>query len=100
LDHLHRYKRRNAAGMMRRGMMKTRVLSAAAALSRSAGVVHANDEGGVVADTLFTGLPGVVAPAPVQNAPSAATARNGQVHVFSARSAGGTWLFTPHEGNG
>jgi hypothetical protein len=67
--------------------------------SLSAGVAYAN-EGGVVANTLFTELPGVVAQAPVQNAPSVATAQNGQVHVYSTQSSRGTWLFAPHEGNG
>ena len=79
--------------------MKTLMLAAATALSLSAGVAYAN-EGGVVANTLFTELPGVVAQAPVQNAPSVATAQNGQVHVYSTQSIRGTWLFAPHEGNG
>jgi hypothetical protein len=79
--------------------MKTLMLAAAAALSLSAGVAYAN-EGGPVANTFFTELPGVVAQAPVQNVPSVATAQNGQVHVYSTQSSRGTWLFAPHEGNG
>jgi hypothetical protein len=78
--------------------MKT-LMVAAAALSLSVGVAYAN-KGGVVANTLFTELPGVVAHVPVQNAPSVATAQNGQVHVYSTQSSRGTWLFAPHEGNG
>ena len=79
--------------------MKTLMLAAAAALSLSAGVAYAN-EGGAVANTQFTELPGVIAQAPVQNAPSVATAQNGQVHVYSTQSSRGTWLFASHEGNG
>ena len=79
--------------------MKTLMIAAAAAVSLSAGVAYAN-EGGVVANTLFTELPGVVAQAPVHDAPAVATAQNGQVHVYSTQSSRGTWLFAPHEGNG
>ena len=67
--------------------MKTLMLAAATALSLSAGVAYAN-EGGVVAQ------------APVQNAPSVATAQNGQVHVYSAQSSRGTWLFQAQDGGG
>ena len=79
--------------------MKTMFLAAAAAVSLGVGSAYAN-EGGAVANTLFTELPGVIAQAPVQNAPSVATAQNGQVHVYSTQSSRGTWLFAPHEGNG
>ena len=80
--------------------MKTMFLAAAAVLSLGVGSAYAN-EGGVVANTLFTELPGVIAQAPVQNAPPVATAQNGgQVHVYSTQSSRGTWLFAPHEGNG
>jgi hypothetical protein len=79
--------------------MKTLMLAAAAALSLSAGVAYAN-EGGAVANTQFTELPGVIAQAPVQNAPSVATAQNGQVHVYSTQSSRGTWLFQAQDGGG
>ena len=80
--------------------MKTLILAAATALSLSAGVAYAN-EGGVVANTLFTELPGVVAQAPVQNAPPVATAHNGQaVHAYVSNSSRGTWLFQPDQNDG
>ena len=56
-------------------------------------------EGGQVANTFFTELPGVVAQAPVQNAPAIATAQNGQaVHAYVPNSSRGTWLFQPSQG--
>jgi hypothetical protein len=67
--------------------MRTLMLAAVAALSLSAGVAYAN-EGGVVADTPFTELPGVVTQAPIQNAP-AATAQHEQTANHSP------WLFPP-----
>jgi hypothetical protein len=77
------------------------MLVAVAAFSLSAGVAYAESEGGPVANTQFTQLPGYLAQAPVQNAPPVVAAQNGQgVHVYSAPSAHGTRLFPPHEGNG
>jgi hypothetical protein len=66
--------------------MKTLTL-AAAALSLSASAAYAN-EGGAVANTPFTELPGVVAQAPVQNA-AAATVQREQIANHSP------WLFPP-----
>ena len=43
-----------------RETMKTMIIAAAAALSLSMGVAYADSEGGQVANTQFTELPGVV----------------------------------------
>ena len=44
--------------------MKTMIIAAAAALSLSMGVAYADSEGGQVANTQFTELPGVALPGP------------------------------------
>jgi hypothetical protein len=81
--------------------MKTMFLAAAAALSLGIGSAYADGEGGQVANTFFTSLPGVVAQLPVQNAPAVATAQNGQaVRTYVTQSSHGTWLFPPHQGGG
>jgi hypothetical protein len=81
--------------------MKTMLLAAAAALSLSAGAAYADGGDGPAANTFFTELPGVVAQAPVQNAPAVATAQNGQaVHAYVANSNRGTWLFPPNQNGG
>ena len=81
--------------------MKTMIIAAAAALSLSMGAAYADSEGGQVANTQFTELPGVVSHAPVQNAPAVATAQNGQaVHAYVANSSRGTWLFQPNQNGG
>ena len=81
--------------------MKTMIIAAAAALSLSMGVAYADSEGGQVANTQFTELPGVVSQAPVQNAPAVATAQNGQaVHSYATQSSHGTWLFAPNGNQG
>jgi hypothetical protein len=79
--------------------MKTLFLAAAAALSLGAGAAYAS-EGGPVANTFFTELPGVIAQAPAQDVPSVARAQSGQVaHVYVTRSQGqGTWLTQPSDG--
>jgi hypothetical protein len=78
--------------------MKTMMIAAAAALSLGVGSAYADSEGGQVANTQFTELPGVVSQAPVQNAPAIATAQNGQaVHAYVANSSRGTWLFQPSQ---
>jgi hypothetical protein len=57
--------------------------------------------GGQIANTQFTELPGVIAQAPVQNAPPVATAQNGQaVHAYVSNSSRGTWLFQPDQNDG
>ena len=75
--------------------MKTMMLAAVAALSLASTAAFAN-EGGPEANTLFTEIPGVIAQAPVQNAPAVATAQNGQaVQTYVTQSGRGTWLFPP-----
>jgi hypothetical protein len=81
--------------------MKTMLLAAAAMLSIGIGSAFAASEGGSSADTLFTELPGVMAQAPVQNAPAVATARNGQaVQTYVTRSSQGTWFSGNPGGDG
>ena len=80
--------------------MKT-MMFAAAALTLSMGAAFADSEGGPEANTLFTEIPGVIAQAPVQNAPLMATAQSGQpVQVYATQSSHGTWLFAPQDGGG
>jgi hypothetical protein len=82
--------------------MKTMILAAAAVLSFGIGAAYAGDGEGPAANTLFTELPGVLAQAPVQQAPSAvATNQNGAVtHTYVTRSEHGTWLFPPDQNAG
>lgn len=79
--------------------MKIMLRAALAALSiGSIGPAFAESEGGTVANTYFTSLPSVIAQAPVQNAPVAATAQNGQVvHTYVTNSSHGTWVFPPNQ---
>ncbi len=81
--------------------MKTMFLAAAAALSLGIGSAYAS-EGGQVANTFFTSLPGVIAQAPAQNAPAGATAQNGRAaRAYVTQSNHGTWLFQgSHGGDG
>ncbi len=66
-------------------------LVATAVLSLGIGSAYADSEGGQVANTQFTELPGVIAQAPVQNAPATATAQGGQaIHACVASSSRGT----------
>jgi len=81
--------------------MRTMLLVAAAVLSMSAGAAYAESEGGPAANTQFTQTRGYLAEAPVQNAPSVATAQNRQaVHAYVANSSRGTWLFAPNQNEG
>jgi hypothetical protein len=81
--------------------MKTMLLAAAAALSLGVGSAYADSGDGLVPNTLFTEIPGVIAQAPVQNAPIVATAQNGQaIHAYVANSNSGTWLFQPNQNQG
>src|SRR5438105_12454729 len=90
-----------ASRSTRRETMKTMLLAATAALTLSAGAAYADGGDGPAANTFFTELPGVVAQAPVQNAPAVATARNGQaVHAYVANSNRGAWLFPPNQNGG
>jgi hypothetical protein len=78
--------------------MKTMFLAAATVLTLGVSSAYAN-EGGPVANTFFTELPGVIAQAPAQDTPSVVTAQNGQAtHVYATRSQGqGTWLHQPNQ---
>ena len=81
--------------------MKTMFLAAAAALSLGIGSAYADSEGGQIANTQFTEIPGFLAQAPAQNAPAVATAQNGHaVQTYATQSSHGTWLFAPHDGGG
>jgi hypothetical protein len=81
--------------------MKTMLLAAAAALSLGVSAAYADGGQGTLPNTYFTELPGVIAQAPVQNAPSVATARNGQaIGTYVTSSSHGTWLFPPNQNQG
>ena len=81
--------------------MKTTLLAAAAALSLGIGSAYADSEGGQIANTKFTEIPGFLAQAPAQNAPAVATAQNGRAaQTYVTQSGRGTWLFPPHDGGG
>jgi hypothetical protein len=88
-----------AVANQERETMRIMLRAAIAALSfASIGPAFAGEgDGGTVANTFFTDLPGVVAQAPVQNAPAVATAQNGQaMHAYITQSGRGTWLFAPN----
>ena len=82
--------------------MKTMILAAAAVLSFGVGSAFASEgEGGTVANTFFTELPGVVAQAPSQQVPSAvARSQTGAAPTaaFIENHSSGTWLFPPYQG--
>jgi hypothetical protein len=82
--------------------MRIIIRAAIAAVSiASIGPAFAGDGEGTVANTRFTQMPGVVAQAPVQNAPGVATAQTGQgTHVYATQSSHGTWLFAPNDNQG
>jgi hypothetical protein len=83
--------------------MKTMILATAAVLALGAGSAFADSEGGTVANTWFTNLPGVVAQAPVQQQPSAVAhnqAGGAPTAAFVTSHSSGTWLFQPYQGNG
>jgi hypothetical protein len=85
----------------RRETMKTMLLTAAAALSFGVSAAYADGGQGTLPNTYFTELPGVIAQAPVQNAPAVATARNGQaIGTYVTNSNHGTWLFAPNQNQG
>jgi hypothetical protein len=78
--------------------MKIMLRAALAAASiASIGSAYAGEGEGVVANTQFTQIPGVVAQAPAQNATGVTTAQNSRpVHVYATRSDQGTWLYPPN----
>ena len=82
--------------------MKT-MLRAAALVAISIGSVgpaFAESEGGTVANSYFTSLPGVVSQAPEQNAPALSGQTGQSIGAYVTNSSHGTWLFPPHTGNG
>jgi hypothetical protein len=83
--------------------MKTIMLAAAAALSLGIGSAYADGGEGPTANTFFTALPGVVAQAQVQQAPSALAANVSgapvNTYATTAHSAG-TWLFQANQNSG
>jgi hypothetical protein len=88
-------KRPQNAGRRGERTMKIMLRAAMAAASiASIGSAYADGGEGPVANTRFTDIPGVVAQAPVQNAPPVATAQSGRAApVYVTRSSQGTWLF-------
>jgi hypothetical protein len=82
--------------------MNIAIRAAIAILSiASIGTAYADSEGGQIANTQFTEIPGFLAQAPAQNAPAVATTQNGQAaHTYVTQSSHGTWLFPPHDGGG
>jgi hypothetical protein len=69
----------------------------AAASIASIGSAYAGESEGWAVNTQFTSIPGVVAQAPVQNAPATVTAQNGRaIQVYGTRSGQGTWVFPPN----
>lgn len=83
--------------------MKTIMLAAAAALSLGIGSAYADGGEGPIANTYFTELPGVIAQAQVQQAPSAMAANQSgapvNTYATTAHSSG-TWLFPADENGG
>lgn len=80
--------------------MKIVIRAAIAALS-FASIGSAIADEGVIANTRFTQLPGVVAEAPAQNAPVVATAQSGQaVQAYVTKSSRATWLYAPNGNEG
>jgi hypothetical protein len=80
--------------------MKILFFATAAALSLGIGSAYAGDGEGPAGGYVYPGsiYAGVH---PVQKAPSAATAQNGQTtHVYVTRSNQGTWLFPPSQNQG
>ena len=77
--------------------MKIMLRAAIAALSFAniGSAIASEGDGGTAPNTFFTELPGVVAQAPVQNAPSIAAAQNGQAGQTYSHSNHSPWLFPP-----
>ena len=85
--------------------MKITLFATAAALALGMGSAFASEsEGGPIANSWFTTLPGVIAQAPVQQVPSSVAqgqqggARTGTFVTTSHGS--GTWLFPPNSNEG
>ena len=82
--------------------MRIILRAAMAAMSiANIGSAYAGEGGGSVANTLLTQRPGVVAEAPVQNAPPVAIAQNGQaVRAYVTHVTHSTWLVAPNQTGG
>jgi hypothetical protein len=81
--------------------MKTMLLAAAAALSLGIGSAYAGDGEGPSGGYVYPGSIYAGAQIPAQNAPSVATAQNGQtMHVYVTHSNQGTWLFPSNPNQG
>ena len=89
--------------------MRTMLLAAAAGLSLAASAAAYADGGdGPVANSFFTELPGIVAPADVPHRPMPRTGRRSPkrrrmgrgVPVYATQSSRGTWLYQtdPNQG--
>jgi len=76
-----------------------KIMLRAAIMAASLGTIgsaYAGDGDGTIAETRFTEIPGVVAQAPVRDAPPVATAQDGQaVQASVSRSSGAAWVFPP-----
>ena len=77
--------------------MRIMLRAAMAALSiASIGSAYADGGDGVVANTEFTEIPGVVAQAPAQSAPLVAATQDGQAdQTYESHANRTTWLFPP-----
>ena len=80
--------------------MKTLFFAGVALFGLATTMAHAESEGGLVADTQFTAMRGILAEAPAQVAP-VAMAQNGQaVKAYVTQSSLGVWLSQPQDGGG
>jgi hypothetical protein len=77
--------------------MRIMLRAAMAALSiASIGSAYADGGEGIVANTEFTEIQGVVAQAPAQNVPLVAATQDGQAaQTHESQANGTTWLFPP-----
>jgi hypothetical protein len=82
--------------------MKNMLRAAIVALSiASIGSAYAGAGDSPAANTQFTEIPGVLARAPVQDAPSFAMAQNGPViHTYVTNANRRTWLFRSNQNQG
>lgn len=79
--------------------MKTMLYAAAAMFALGAGGAFAGEDGQPEPNTLFTEIPGVIAQAPVQQAPSAFAASHpagAATGTYVTSHSSGTWVFPPN----
>lgn len=84
--------------------MRTMILATVAVLGLGIGSAFAGDAGAPNPNTFFTQLPGVIAQAQVQQAPTAvarnqSTGKPTAAFVTTSRGSG-TWLFAPNPNQG